>query len=434
MLHVAVLMAQTKPRLRLSLQEAVRIAVSPQGNPAISVAEQSLRTAEARLHESEASRFPEVEASITGQNQILNLAALGFGAVRLPVDGFSFPRSVGPFNTIGARVHIKQDLIAVASTRRVLASRAGMETARLGMEEVRDEIALQVAKLYLLAQRAEGVVALAEATVAASESSLQEVSGRKAEGKALGVDVSHAHVRLAAHKQRLLQARLEQSRASLELLSALNCDLDTTLDLPALLPIAPENPSQTADAVTTALKTRGDILTQRQRLEEARRKDVWIRSERLPSLAGYADVGSLGTSIQDSVGTYTVGVSLRIPIFDGRRSKSRQEESLALMRREELRTAQLEKQIDLEIRQALLKLEVTRGQVEISQQEIEVAKEELAHRRRRYDQGLEAHLQLAQSELSMAQAVAQRLDALYNWNEAHIELMHAMGTLRTLAR
>jgi outer membrane protein TolC len=420
--------------LALSLREAVRMALSPQGNIAIGVAGESVRAAQAQLRESRSTSHPDIDMSITGENQLLNLATFGLQSVKIPIPGFTFPQSSGAFSIIDARVHVKQDLIDVASTRRSEAARAGIETATTEIDEVRDQVAAQVAKLYLVALRARSAVETAQALVASAETSLREVTNRNKEGKALDIDVSHARMRLATEKQGLMDAQLERGRAYLDLLSAMNRDLDTPLELTEPLDFTVQETLPPAQAVAAAFRSRSEIVAQRQRVAAARLKDVSIEAERLPSLAGYADLGSLGTTFANSIGTYDVGVSLRIPVFDGDRRNSRRAETQANIRQEELRASQLEKQVELEVRQALLKLDIARGQVDTAAQEVEVAQQELAHRQRRYEQGVEGQMELEDAQVNMARAADGRVAALCAWNEARIELMQAMGTIRTLAQ
>lgn len=422
------------PRLALSLREAVRMALSPQGSQSIGMAGESERSAEARLRASRSAFLPDIETSFTGQNQVLNLAAMGFGGVNVPIPGFVFPRSSGSFTTMDARVHVRENLIDLASMRRIKAARAGIETAKTQTDEVRDQVALQVAKLYVAAMRSASAVKLAEAIVASAESTLDEVSNRNAQGQAVTLDVSHARVHLASEKQRLTQAQLERGQAHLALLNALNRDLETPLDLTESLALTSDERWSVAQAMEVALKSRSEIISQKKRIEAARLNDASIHSERLPSVVGYADAGTLGTNISNTIGTYDVGISLRIPVFDGGRREARRAEVQAYIRQEELRTSQLEKQVEFQVRQALLKLDLARGQVETWAAEVEVAQQELDHRRRRYEQGVARETELTEARVNLARAADGYAAALCAFDEGRIELMQSMGTIRSLAQ
>ena len=437
MLQPACLRGQEKNApapLALTMRDAVRMALAPQGNPEIDVAGESVKIAEAQLRETRGMAYPEIYATVSGQNQVLNLAAYGFDEIHLPIPGYSFPDSVGPFNTVTAQVHVRQGLFDMSFLRRARALQAGVTAAKDQTDEARDQIATQVARLYLTAVKASSAINLAKARLESAETTLRELSNRKAEGKAVGIDVSHAQVRVASEKQLLMQSQVDEARAKLDLLSALNLDLDRPLDLTEPLAFTPQDTVSPEQAVAIALKSRSEIVSQKQRIEAERLSNKSIQSERFPSIAGYADMGSSGTSLGNSVGTYDVGIGLSIPIFDGGRLASREASGAASLRQDELRERQLEKRVELEVRQALLKLDLAKGQVETSSKEFDIAKDELDHRRRLAEQGVAGETEEADARLALAQADDNRLAALYAWNEARIELMQSMGTIRNLAQ
>ncbi len=430
------LYAQDKPApapLTLSMKDAILMALSAQGNPTVGIAAESVKAAEAKRREARSAMLPQVDTTVGAQNQILNLQAGGFGSIQFP-GGFGFPKSVGPFDTIDARVHIHQNFFDWASMSRDRADKIAIQTAKSETDDARDRVASQVAKLYLAAQRAADAVRPLEALVASTDSTLKEIANRGEAGEALGIDIAHARVHLSVEKQHLLEARMEKTRAYMELLSALNRDLDTPLQLTDSLTFTAEEPLKPEQALATALQSRSDIAAQRRKIEETRLQDSAIHSERIPSVVGYANVGTLGTTVDNSIGTYDVGVSLRIPVFDGGRRDSRREETQSAIRTEELRAKQLEQRVTLEIRQTLIKLEMSRGQIEIADQQIEVARQELDHRTRRHDQGVGGQLDVLDAQTSLAQATDAKNVALYAWNEARVELMQAMGTIRKLAQ
>lgn len=436
-LHCTRLPAQEKSSqapLSLSLRDAIRTALAPQGDPEIGVAAESEVIAEARFRDARGLKMPQIDASVTGTNQVLNLAALGLGEVHFPIPNFSFPNSVGPFNTVDAHVHVMQGIFDREASWQARALHAAVTTAKDQTDEVRDQIATQVAKLYLAAVNAAGAINLAKARVESAEATLQDLTDRDAQGKALSIDVSHARVRVESEQQLLMQAQMDRARAELDLLNAMNLPLDTPLDLTDPLAFTPQDSLPVAQAVAIALKSRAEIVTQKQRLEAERLNNSSIQAERLPTLSAFATGGSQGTTIPNSIGTYNVGIALDLPIFDGGRRASRGAQTVAAVRQSELRQRQLEKQVELEVRQALLKLDTARARADVSLKEFAIAQEELDHRRRLSEQGIEKETVVADARLALAQADEARLAALYAWNEARIELMQAMGTIRSLAQ
>ncbi len=432
--HLSTLCAQDEPALTLSLTlgDAVRLALSPQGNLALGVADQSVAAAQARFRQSQATRKHDVDFSFNAVSERISLDAAGFQSIHVP--DFMFPRAVGPFEVLESRVHIRQSLFDRKSLHRAEAARASIAVAQTETGEVRDQIAGRVARLYLQAQRDASAVEMARALMVTAESSLKEIGNRNAEGQALGVDVSQAAVEVAGAKQNLLKAQLVRARTEIDLLNAMNRDLNTPLELTDPLTFRAEDTPPAAEAVSTALQSRTEILTLQKKLQATRLNDVAIHSERLPTVVGYANAGATGTSFRHSAGTYDAGVMLRIPILDGGRVESQRAEVMAAVRQQELQMAQLRKQVEIEVRQALLRMDLARGDVGLSEARYRAAQGELEHRRRRYAQGIGNQMDVNGAQAGLARAADGRMAALHDWNEARIDLLQALGTIRTLAQ
>jgi outer membrane protein len=432
--HLSFLYAQAKPAptLSLTLGDAVRLALSPRGNLSVDIADQSVVAAQARLRELKATDKPNVDFSFSAINERTNLDAFGFQSIHVP--GFTFPEGVGPFEVLESRIHIRQSLFDGENLHRKDAARAGIVVAQAETDEVRDQIAGHVALLYLMAQREASAVETAQALVKTAESTLKEIGDDNAEGHALGVDVSQARVEVAAAKQNLLKAQLEKARTEIELLNAMNKDLNTSLKLTDPLTFTAQDMPPADQAVATALKARSEILTLEKKLQATSLNDVAIHSERLPTLAAYANAGSTGTSLPNSTGTYDARVTLTIPIFDGGRRESQRAEVISTFRQQELQLAQLRKQVEIEVREALLQMDLARGNVEVSEARLKAAKDTLDHRQRLVAQGAGSHMDLIGAQASLAKATDDHAAALLDWNDARVNLLQALGTIRTLAQ
>jgi len=432
--YLSPLFAQDKPAptLSLSLHDAVTLALSPGGNLDVDVADQSVAEAQAKFRESQATSKPNVDFSLNAVDERQNLDSFGFGTIHEP--GFTFPRAVGPYDVLESRVHIRQSLIDEESMHRRGAARAGIVAAQTETDEVRDQIIGQVARLYFQVQRDASAVETAQALVVTAESTLKEIGNRNAQGQALGMDVSQAQVDVAAAKQDLLKAQLERARTEIDLLNAMNRDLNTPLELTDPLTFAAQDMPPADQAVATALQSRTEILTLQKKLLATRLNDVAIHSERLPTLTAYANAGSTGTSLPASTGTYDAGVTLTIPVLDGGRRESQRAQVTAVIRQQELQLAKLRKQVEIEVREALLRMDLARGYVELSEARCRVTQDQLDHSRRSYAQGIGSQMDVSGAQAGLAKAADARMAALHDWNDARVDLMQALGTIRTLAQ
>lgn len=109
-----------RPVLSLSLKEAIALALAPEGDVRVRLAEQQLRRMQAQRDEVRAALLPHVEASLQEQNRTVNLEALG---IRIPFPGFR--PFVGPFTTFDLRAKSRKrfsiSALCVACTQRARA-------------------------------------------------------------------------------------------------------------------------------------------------------------------------------------------------------------------------------------------------------------------------------------------------------------------------
>ena len=154
--------------------------------------------------------------------------------------------------------------------------------------------------------------------------------------------------------------------------------LDTRLELADSLKLDLVRSQSLNEAIELAKKSRGDVQVQARRIEKERLNDRAIHSERLPSIALFADLGALNTNADRPVATHMVGFSMRFPVFDGGRRAARRAEAQSKIRSEQLRRKQIEDQLELEVRQSIRRLQLSKGQVEVAEPGRSLAQEELA--------------------------------------------------------
>jgi outer membrane protein len=90
--------------------------------------------------------------------------------------------------------------------------------------------------------------------------------------------------------------------------------------------------------------------------------------------------------------------------------------------------------VEIEVRQALLRTDLARGYVELAEARYRAAQDGLEHHRRRYAQGIGTQMDVNGAQAGLAKAADGRMAALHDWNEAHVDLLQALGTIRTLAQ
>jgi outer membrane protein len=432
LLAMAPLASAASP-LQLSLKRAVEIATSPEGNTRIQLSGEALKQAQARSAEARAALLPDVEAAFSDQNATRNLAAQGI-TVTVPIPGFHFPTFVGPFSTMDARLTGSQSVFDFASIRRFQASKVGISAAKSEVAGSEEQVAAQVARAYLAAGKAAADVEVAQANVTLSEAVLKQSENQKAAGTGTGIEITRARVQLANNRQRMLVAQNQRRSAQLQLLRAMGVRLDTELELTDKLAYTPVDAVTVEQAKAQALKERPDFEAQKEREANARLSASATKLERLPTVAAFGDYGASGTGLNNALPTRTVGVQVRVPLFDGGRRDARREESASQYRSEKVKTNDLKEQIELDVRLALDALQSADDQVKVAKEGLELAENELTQARRRYDAGVAISVEVTDAQTRLERARDNQTDALYNYNLARIDLAQSMGDVRRMVQ
>lgn len=427
----ALVAAEPAPLLELSLKQAVQMALAPDGNARVRLAQEAVKQAQSRSAQARAALLPNLDASVSEQNQTRNLAAFGI-KIDLPIPGFHFPALAGPFSVFDARASVTQTVFDFGSIRRYQAARTGIQAAGEESDAARDQVARQVALLYLAAVRAEARVQSAAADAGLAESLQKLAENQKGAGTGTGIEVTRAKVQGAQARQQLLVAQSELRQSQLELLRTIGLALDTPVRLNASLDYSPVEVLSPEKTIEAAFQTRADWKAQQKREEAARLTYSGVKLERLPSVAGFADYGSIGNSITNAIPTRTYGLSMRVPVFDGGRRDARRTESGSQYEQERIRTADLRRQIELEARLALEDLRSAEDQVKVASEGLAMVEAELEQAQRRYQAGVTSSLEVTDAQTRLARARDNRIAALFLYSRARLDLWQAMGTTRQM--
>jgi outer membrane protein TolC len=453
------LAAEPEPQrgpLRLNLKRAVEIALSPEGNTYIQLADENIRQAKSRSAEARAAFLPDIETQASQTTAMKSLAALGLdlatdqtllGAENdltgtlAPIEkGLlntiikDIPRVVGPFDSVDVRARATQSVFNFSNIRRYQASKAALRATRQDYGNTEESVSAAVAKAYLAALRSDADVEAYQANVALANAVLQQAQHQKDAGTGTGIDVTRAKVQLSNEKQHLLAAQNERSKSYLQLLRAMGMNLATEVELSDKLSYEPVEPITFEQAREQAMNRRPDIKAQMERESASSLNANAVKYERLPDLVAYADYGTTGTngSIVSLLPTRDYGFALRVPIFDGGRRDARRAETASQFRQERARSNDLHEQVELEIRTALDSLHSAEAQFKVAEEGLTLSDSELTQARRRYEAGFASNLEVTDAQTRLERARDNRINALFSYNVARIDLGRAMGNVRSM--
>ena len=413
--------------MQLTLKRAVDIALTPEGSARVALAEQSVRVSETHVSQARAAFFPNLDGTVNERSQTVNLHTFGFN---FDFPGFAIPSIVGPFSIFDARASAQVTVLDFTTIRKYRASRTGLQAAKADLDVTKDSVSEQVARAYLASLRADSVFDTARANVELSEALERLAQSQKDAGTGTGIEVTRAQVQLANDRQRLIAAENNRRAAVLQLLRAMGLNLNIGVELGDKLSYQAVDTAPVEALLQTARKGRSDLKSQQQHQETARMNYSAVEAERLPSLSAYGDYGTIGNEIVGAHPTHTIGIQLKVPLYDGGRRSARRQESLAQVHEEEIRTRDLGLQVELDVRLALDDLRSADSQVKTAAEGLTLAQSELDQAQRRYQAGVANSLEITDAQTRLVRARVNQIEAIYNHNLARLELATATGAIQ----
>lgn len=426
--------AAAQSPVTLTLGGAARMAAAQSG--ASEVARARVEQADARVRQAKSLLYPTLTASAGESERNQNTATFGF-AFRDPSGKPVFDPNgqiLPPVKVTDVRGRAQASLVDLSVAAKLGTVRQQVRVAEADAAGVGDQVAAQAAAAYVRAARADAVLSarLADSTLAAELVAIAREQVNAGVGVAL--DVTRARSQLAASRAQLITARSERDRARLELrrIIGLAPGADVTLaDSLMALPIDGAAPSA-EDATRVALSRRADIRTAAAQKLAAERTVAATRLERFPTLGVFGDQGAIGNSTSHLLNTYTWGLQVSIPIFDGFRRDGRVQEQHAQVREADARRRDLEAQAAIDVRAALVDLAASREMLAAAEERLMLAQQELDQSRDRFKAGVSGNADVITASLGINAARTQVVDARAAFQAARVTLARAQGTVTDL--
>ena len=434
MLFAAPLFAQgAQAPLALTLGEAARLA-----------ARQSLPTqaallradaADTRVLQRRADLLPNITGAAETNSRTFNTATLGISFPAAPgSEPFFNPDGevLGPVPTTDFRARIQQGIYDPSVNARLRLARQQSVAARTEATQVGEASAAQAAVAYVRVLRSQAVfdARSADSTLAADLLRIARETLRAGTGVAL--DVTRAESQLVSIRSQLIGARVERDKAQLELHRALNLPHDLPLRMADALDVDDMQLPTEAAAMASALAKRPDLAVLDAQIASARLSERAVRAERLPSVSAVADNGFIGKNLTNMLNTWTWGVRVSVPVFDGLRREARIREQGVAERELETRRSDVVAQVGVDVRSALLDAAATREAVSAAEERLKLAEQEVSQARDRFTAGVSGNLDVTQALLGLSGARTQLVDALASRQLARISIARSQGALTSL--
>ena len=431
----------------LTLEESIEIA--KQSNLTLQTAEQNLKAAEAQVRAARAGLLPRITASGNYtyfkdiQKSVIQAeGGFGFPMPGEEMNGMSPPSAdnesdlieleFGAHHNAQGTINLTQPIFAWGRYY------YGYQAADLNYQAIRRDVDAAYNQLRLDVSQAfygtlvalefvrvvQQSVSLVEEQLAIAETSLEA-------GAATNFDVLRAKVQLANAKSQLIRVQNGVQTAKNAYKTVLNIPLSENISVNGTLEV-PENhkiPVLNLDAlVQQALDNRPEVH-RTQFTEHAARKQIDIAKTRSrPDLGFFTNYQiSQNERLTEMNRIWSLGLQINIPIFDGFATRAAVQQSESTLKQVQLGGTQVKVGVEFEVRAAYLNLRGAETIIEVQREAVAQARESVRIANLQFQNGVITTVALTDTQLALAQAEVNRLQAYHDYLVGLARLEKAIG-------
>jgi outer membrane protein TolC len=413
----------TGTTLTLSLKDAFDRAL--QYNLGLLESDQDVRAARAARLRGLNALLPDVSAQVSGSRQQINLAASGFN---FTFPGVNIPTIVGPFNVADARVYATQQIFNWSDITHWKSTAESERASQHSNRNDRETVILAAGGAYLTVIADRASVDSTRAQLTTARALHDRAVDQNRAGVIAAIDVLRSQVELQTQQQRLIAAENQLAIDKLALARIIGLPKGQEFLVTDSVPYAPLDAITLDQALQRAVATRADYLAAKATVRAAELARQSAAAGNYPSLAADANYGAIGSpDFGAAHGTFSVAVTLNMPIFRGTRVRADTLEADALLQQRKAELADLDAQIDEQVRRAFLNLQSSSDLVTVAQSNIDLASQTLVQAQDRFAAGVANNLEVVQAQESVASANQSYIASLYAYNVAKLSVAQAIG-------
>jgi outer membrane protein TolC len=408
----------TPTPLNLSLDEA--IARGLKTNLGLLTRENSSTNARVDKMRLLAALLPTVNAGVSMTEQQASLATFGFHVPNVPT-------VIGPFHYQDARASAD---VPVYDPRTIKAWRSqgeSLRAAELSAKDARDLVVQAVASAYLQIIATAARVDATRVQVETAQALYERARDQHRAGTSPAIDELRSQVELKTQQQQLLALQNQVAKDKLTLSRAIGLPSGQTFEISDKAPYKPLEGLTPSEALQRAYAARADYQSAQSQVRAAELAHQAVVSEWLPTAGISANYDLVGPTLDNSHGTFGITGSIKMSIFDGGRRRADILERATALKQKKEELANMQGQIDQEVRAALLDLNSAADQVVVAQSNIELANQTLTQARDRFAAGVTDNIEVVQAQESVSNAQQNLISSVYAHNLAKVALARALG-------
>lgn len=416
----------------LTLEECLRLGI--ENNLSLKSSRNEVRKGEHTLSENRAKLLPQINA-VAGFND-------NFNPPVSVTDGSAYGNPYNVTKTLqynaSAGIQLQMPLYNQTVYTAMDITRTMNELNRLSYEKAREDLILQISKMYYLSQNTSEQLALIKENI----SRLNELSNITQafydNGMAMEVDVKRVNINLE-------NQRVQYDNAQSMLTQQLNL-LKYVMDYPAdkeiaLTPVHTENITSVSLTGLDNNQYELQLLQSKQKLAEQQRKMIgqgyipslsltgnWMYSAYTDKAKNWFHSGPSNHWYQSS----GIGLTLRIPIFDGLEKRAKMRKAKIEVENTRLSYENALKNMQTQYLNATNELMNSQRNFKKQKDNYLLAEDVYQVTTDRYREGIASMTEVLQDEMRMSEAQNNYINAHYNYQVTNLTLLKLTGQLETL--
>ena len=423
---------------KLSLDQAIKIAL--QKNTTLKKAENNLDASQSNVKVAYGNFLPSLSA---GGSWSWNRSEDAGGYRNLGGSVLLVPPTTSESRYYNVGVSSSITLFDGLSNLATLSqSKENLESARLQLENLKQNIVFQTISLYYAVENAMQQMKVQDDNVKWNKRNLETITERNKLGAVTLADVYSQQVQAGNAELALIQAKNNYETAKSNLLSYLALDVLqdytftdslTSQEKGILNKKLSEDYNNLSELVNKALNTRPDYKSAQLNLESAQDGITIARSGHFPSLTGSASynlsANELSWSDLQNSKTYSVSLRLSVPIFSGFRISNAVQAAEVNEMNSQLTLNDLERTVKQNIQQTYLNLQAAEKSLDVNRTNVDAAAENQKIQGERYALGSSTLLDVLTANSNYTAARSNYISAQFSYIQLSKQLKFYLGEL-----
>lgn len=406
----------------ITLDEAIDIAI--ENNYQLKQVQNNLDLAEAEIFSAKADFLPSLNGSLNGSRN----TGLAFVPEDLAYDDRT-RSSIG--GSLNSNITLFNGFSNIMNLR---SAQANQLSQKEDLERLRETIIFNTASRFLQVVLDQELLRIAESTLEASQSQLDQISAQVEVGSLPTVDLYNQEATVANDELQVIQQENALEFSTAQLLRIMQDDsiqeIEISMPSSDQLSLVPVD-LNLQEMVEAALQNRSDLQAQEFAIESFENNVKIARSNLMPTLSasaslnsGYSDqlndqITGEPLSFSDQFFDRSIqrsfGFSLQIPIFNRWNNRITLQNSQIQLKNSRLELENIRFQISEEVRQAYNDYVAVSKELESTEKSLLAAERAYETEQQRYEVGASTLIELNQANANYVQAQSNRVQAIYNF-------------------